>query len=294
VKITPNHFLVFIFSICAILFTNYSSAQSQATGVTASPDSAQIATDPATEQKPPAAVGEEGTKPTGAEDTKPARGFISALTHNLGDDLKHIPRRNSVYWLAGGAGLALAVHPEDKDINARLVSSGAADKLFAPGHIIGSTYVVLGASAATYIFGRATDHPRAQHLGMDLIESSILAEGITQGMKVIARRDRPLQVNGGTQSKTYSFPSGHAMITFAAATVLQQHLGYKAAIPTYVIASYVAMSRLHDNRHYASDVIFGAATGIVIGRSVTWHGRNFYASPMLIPGGGGIVLMASR
>jgi len=70
-------------------------------------------------------------------------------------------------------------------------------------------------------------------------------------------------------------------VTFAAATVLQQHLGYKAGIPTYLIASYVAMSRLHDNRHYASDVVFGAALGVVIGRSVTWHGRNFYASPML-------------
>jgi hypothetical protein len=27
---------------------------------------------------------------------------------------------------------------------------------------------------------------------------------------------------------------------------------------------------------------------------VTWHGRNFYASPMLVPGGGGIMLLASR
>ena len=28
-----------------------------------------------------------------------------------------------------------------------------------------------------------------------------------------------------------------------------------------------------------------AATGIIIGRSVTWHGRNFYASPELVPNG---------
>jgi len=67
--------------------------------------------------------------------------------------------------------------------------------------------------------------------------------------------------------------------------VLQQHLGYKAAIPTYLIATYVAMSRLHDNVPYASDVVMGAATGIIIGRSVTWHGRNFYASPEIVPHG---------
>ena len=30
----------------------------------------------------------------------------------------------------------------------------------------------------------------------------------------------------------------------------------------------------------------GAALGVMIGRTVTWHGRNFYASPMLLPHGG--------
>src|SRR5262249_34217597 len=94
----------------------------------------------------------------------------------------------------------------------------------------------------------------------------------------------------GTRQSGYSFPSGHSATTFAAATVLQQHLGYKAGLPTYLIASYVAASRLHDNRHFASDVVFGAVTGIVVGRSVTWHGRNFYASPMLVPNGAGVLV----
>ena len=292
VKQMSTSFLILIFSTFTALFANTSLAQSPAASTPTSPDTAQISTDPAT-QKPPAAVGEEGKKPTGEEDTKPTRGFVSALVHNLGDDVKHIPRRNSLYWLGGGAALALAVHPEDRKINARLVNS-SSDKLWVPGHIIGNTYLILGAAGATYIFGRSTDYHRTQHLGMDIIEASILSEGLVEGMKVIARRPRPTQVGGGTQSKTYSFPSGHAAITFAAATVFQQHMGYKAAIPTYLVASYVAMSRLHDNRHYASDVLFGAATGIVVGRSVTWHGRNFYASPMLVPGGAGIQLMAVR
>lgn len=231
-------------------------------------------------QKPPAAVGEEGVKPT--------RGFFSALAHNLGDDIKHMPRQNSVYWLGGGAALALGVHHWDNSINARLVNS-STDRLWTPGHVIGSTEVILGSSAAAYLTGRLSGRPRLQHLGMDEIEASILAEGFTQGIKIAARRQRPQQIDGN-QSKTYSFPSGHAMMTFATATVLQQHLGYRAGIPTYLVASYVAMSRLHDNRHYASDVAFGAAMGIVIGRSVTFHGRNFYASPMLLPDGGGIQL----
>ena len=91
------------------------------------------------------------------------------------------------------------------------------------------------------------------------------------------QRQRPPNPDGtANSSKTFSFPSGHAAITFADATVLQQHLGWKAALPTYAVASYVAISRLHDNRHYLSDVVFGAATGVIVGRTVTWHGRNNY------------------
>jgi len=255
-------------------------------GQSAAPSSNAISTQsPAlentTDVQQPAAVGEEATKPT--------RGFFSSLLHNFGDDFRHMPRRNSIYWLAGGGALALAVHTEDKNINAHLVGQ---DALWTPGKYLGSTQVLLPAAFAAYLVGRQTGSRRVQHLGMDEIEALLIAEGIAQGVKVAVRRQRPPELDG-TQSHTYSFPSGHATLTFAGATVLQQHLGYRAAIPTYLVASYVAMSRLHDNRHYASDVVFGAATGVMIGRTVTWHGRNFYASPMLVPGGAGIMI-ASR
>ena len=232
-------------------------------------------------QKPPAAVGEEGKKPT--------RGFFSSLGHNLTDDVKHLPRMNSVYWLAGGGVAALAIHPLDDNINRHFAGSGATDKFWKPGQVIGNTGVLLGASAATYVIGRAKKNDRVQHLGMDEIEAELLTAGIVYGLKESVRRPRPAGAETSNASG-FSFPSGHAASTFAAATVLQQHLGYKAGIPTYLIASYVAMSRLHENVHNASDVVFGAAIGIVVGRTVTWHGRNFYASPMLIPKGGGVIV----
>jgi len=50
------------------------------------------------------------------------------------------------------------------------------------------------------------------------------------------------------------------------------------------------MSRLVDDRHWASDVTAGAALGIIVGRSVTWHGRNFYSSPMLLPKWAGVMV----
>jgi hypothetical protein len=36
--------------------------------------------------------------------------------------------------------------------------------------------------------------------------------------------------------------------------------------------------------------VFGATDGVIIGRSVTWHGRNFYAMPTIVPGGAGMMV----
>jgi hypothetical protein len=232
----------------------------------------------------------QGQKVAQAEEpAKPTRSFFPALFHNLGDDIKHIPRKNTLYWLGAGTAASLAIHPADDYINNHLSTSDTAKSVFKAGRYIGSFPVLIGASATTYIIGRSRSSRRGQHLGMDLIESTLLAEGMTELIKVAVRRERPLR-DDGTRASGYAFPSGHAAGTFAAATVLQQHLGWKWAVPTYSIASYVAMSRLADDRHWASDVTAGAAEGIIVGRSVTWHGRNFYASPMLLPKGAGIIV----
>lgn len=249
---------------------------------------AQETKEPATSQQDP----QQGTGQKvaeGEEPAKPTRSFFPALTHNLVDDVKHIPRKNSLYWLAAGTGLSLAVHPLDDTLNDRLSTSDTAKNVFIAGKYIGSLPVLAGAAVSTYLVGRHRGSRRAQHLGMDLIEATILSESITQGIKVAVRRERPIR-DDGTRAGGFAFPSGHAAGTFAAATVLQQHLGWRWAVPTYTIASYVAMSRLVDDRHWASDVVAGAAEGIIVGRSVTWHGRNFYASPLLIPKGYGVMI----
>src|SRR5262249_10163534 len=112
--------------------------------------------------------------------------------------------------------------------------------------------------------------------------------GIVQALKVSVRRERP----DGSNNK--SFPSGHAAATFAVASVLERHLGYRLALPTIAIATYVGTSRLHDNVHFLSDVLFGAAVGTAAGWTVVGrHGRTNYAfQPMPVPGG--VAFMMTR
>ena len=223
------------------------------------------------------------------EPPTPPRTGIRALFGNLGEDLKNLPAMQNVYIAAIGGGLALAAHPGDQAFNAKLLSHyDAVNAAFAPGKYLGNTPEQVAFSLGTYAFGRLRDQPKVAHLGMDLLQAQILSEILIEPLKFSVHRERP------DGSNRQSFPSGHAAITFATATVIERHLGWRKSLFGYAIASYVAMSRIHDNRHYLSDVIFGAAVGSIAGRTVVHHQADYWAfTPVAMPGGG-VALMVSR
>ena len=122
-----------------------------------------------------------------------------------------------------------------------------------PGRVLGSAAIQGGGALATYVVGRASGaETRAARIGQQLVRAQLVTQATTFAIKVAVRRPRP---DGGR----FSLPSGHASTAFATATILDGHFGWRVSVPTYVLATYVATSRLHENRHNASDVVFGAA-----------------------------------
>jgi membrane-associated phospholipid phosphatase len=231
------------------------------------------------QQKPPRPT-EPIEVPVVSERSPEHTGF-KALVRDTISDFKHLPSRDTAMWLTIGGGLTVAVLPLDDQVNEQLQGDGWST-FFAPGKYLGYGWVQIGAAIGTWAIGRAVDkRGRAAHLGLDLLRAQIVTQTLTYTLKVAVGRERP------DGSGNDSFPSGHASTTFATATVLERHLGWRWAVPTYIAASYVAASRLSEDRHNLSDVVFGATVGLVSGRTVTRHGRHSYALiPISGPRGG--------
>ncbi|MEP6675601.1 MAG: phosphatase PAP2 family protein [Ferruginibacter sp.] len=68
-----------------------------------------------------------------------------------------------------------------------------------------------------------------------------------------------------------SFPSGHAAVAFAAATVFAQEYRDRPWVPvvSYSAATLIALSRLTENKHWITDVFVGSALGYLTGRQIT-------------------------
>jgi membrane-associated phospholipid phosphatase len=228
------------------------------------------------------------------EHPAPQHTGFGAFARTMGADFVAFPKRPSTWVILGiGGGAALLGHPADKNLNGHIAGSTFAKRFFAPGKVLGSAEVQVGVATGLYFLGRylvpavegESRTNKYSHLGYDLLRAQILSQTIVQGMKYAIRRDRPT-------GECCSFPSGHAATAFAVASVLERHLGYRMAWPTLVAASYVATSRLHDNRHYLSDVLFGSAIGTATGWTIVGrHGRDEYAlAPLPVHGGFGIAL----
>jgi membrane-associated phospholipid phosphatase len=226
---------------------------------------------------------------------EPRHTGFAALVRTTGSDFVAFPKRKSTWAiLAIGAGAALAVHPWDDEINDAAVDADGLRKFLKPGKYLGYAWVQGGAAAGMYLIGRYAMKPdvpgthtnKVSHLGFDLLRANLLTQAFTYGIKYVAQRDRPT-------GECCAFPSGHASVTFATAAVLERHFGYRASWPMFLIAGYVSASRITDNRHFMSDVLFGAALGMATGWTVVGrHGRDDFTL-VPTPVRGGVMLAGS-
>lgn len=115
-----------------------------------------------------------------------------------------------------------------------------------------------------------------------------LTAGITDLLKVAVGRERP---NG---EGNRSFPSGHTSGSFCLAGFAHEMYGAGVGAPLYLIAGAVGLQRIHDNRHWLTDVIAGGALGTMIGRGFgkAWREKRAKGVAVATQGGGVQVSLA--
>src|SRR4051794_14130873 len=127
----------------------------------------------------------------------------------------------------------------------------------------GFLWLLVGATRAA----RRGDPAVALRMGAALGTESLLTNG---PVKACFRRVRPDDDHppegplpyGMHRPISSSFPSGHAASAFTAAMLLA---GGPATPWWFALASLVAVTRLYTQMHHSSDVVAGAALGLVLG-----------------------------
>ena len=96
-------------------------------------------------------------------------------------------------------------------------------------------------------------------------------------LKNLYGRARPLLLNDTLLSvcpKSFSFPSGHAAVAFAAAFVFSR-FDKKRAVFYYILALLICISRIYLNCHYLADILGGMIVGITIAKITTLLLRKY-------------------
>lgn len=182
---------------------------------------------------------------------------------------------------AVGAGAILGVlfvADESIDAAARRQRSRFTDRVSSATTSIGGA-TGFRIPAVLLASGLLFSDPNLRDMGRDGLEACLFSGVLNKGIKNLAGRERPFETDGETTfrpvSSHDSFPSGHATQAFAIASVVaMRSRGWILPAVAYTAATIVALDRVNDRVHFASDVAAGAVVGTVTGRFLVARHRR--------------------
>ncbi|MEP6689731.1 MAG: phosphatase PAP2 family protein [Gemmatimonadaceae bacterium] len=194
-------------------------------------------------------------------------------------------RRGDANLLVGAFAMSAAVSFYDERISHEVRSERAQSYGALRGTATAATAIggagPIALALGTYLAGRLTSRPALQSFGRSATAAVVTASALTLLSKGIAGRERPSAgsdedvfhfgrgFSGGARG---SFPSGHTSASFALATVAvmetpsdRPRLRVAVGAIAFGAATLVGAARVYQGQHWTSDVISGAALGIVSG-----------------------------
>jgi membrane-associated phospholipid phosphatase len=160
-------------------------------------------------------------------------------------------------------------------------------------------FAAMGITLGAGMIGKNNYHVETAFIAA---ESYLLTGMVTQAVKMVAGRARPNH-DGSTNPHQWdgplfngkSFFSGHTSTVFAVATVYAQRYSEQrwVQVVAYSLATLGGIERIYNNRHWASDVLMGAAVGTATGLLLCrqWDKTPIRFYPVTHQGGAGLALV---
>jgi membrane-associated phospholipid phosphatase len=209
--------------------------------------------------------------------------------------------RRDLLYAAGFTAATVAMFPLDKRIAGNLQREGTQANRFlrevATSFRLSAQPGALIIGGSLYAVGRVGRFERVADLGLHGTEAILFATVVGNVVKGTVGRARPYAVadtnahdfefwRGYRRGSDYSsFPSGHTLTGFAAASAVTAetnrwwpHSTWFIAPIMYGGATMIGLSRLYNDKHWASDVVMAAGIGTLSGIKIVRfnhsHPRN--------------------
>ena len=191
-------------------------------------------------------------------------------------------------WLTAGAVVSVAAIISTQDVEIhdffkRNTSSASEFSSKFGLEPLGGIYS-LGTLGIFFIYGSVSKDLKGKQVALLGTKAYLVSGLFSQITKHIFHRQRPYQAETvpgklnqyrieGPFTSHLSFtsmPSGHTISAFAVATIISSAYSDYKIVPvlSYSIATLAAISRVHDNKHWASDVLIGGAVGWSIAKLI--------------------------
>jgi len=176
--------------------------------------------------------------------------------------------------LAAATSLGIVAFKNDQEITNYITKNqtNVANTLETVGNFMGSGYPMIGIAAGSYFMGVVLEDNKLKKVGLFIVGAELAQAIVTTAVKESFGRVRPREGQGPYaffEAGNKSFFSGHTATAFTLATVISEM--YKDDYPVvpwvaYGVAAVTAYARVHDEAHWASDVIIGAVAGHLVAK----------------------------
>jgi membrane-associated phospholipid phosphatase len=132
---------------------------------------------------------------------------------------------------------------------------------------------VIAVPVFMYAWGSYKGNPRFRETGLLSGEALLDSLAFSEALKPVFARQRPTLTDGQGHffqgPGNSSFPSGHATLSWAVASVIaHEYPGPLTKFLVYGAASVISISRVTGRKHFPADVVVASASGWLIGRHV--------------------------